>query len=947
MTEASSIDLSAKTGFFFICFNYYTDQALNVKTISTERIPLKIQKAYDTLKSIMDRMLWEFTGSNGDFSSTIAHKVKTLYFPLCNTLPLMSSITPDLHGDLKSGFNSFLLEPVSRLTLSNSRSSRNFWIYLNPDTIWSATGVSKDSRGLRLADEFRLEAGLLWHRAIRSNKKIGLRARITSFIPASEDPVEVMHVEISNISGARVSFNATAGIPMYARSANNLFDHRHVTSLLQRIQKHSCGIIVTPTLTFDERGHRKNHTSYFVLGIDEKYGPPLYLYPTQEMFTGDAGDLESPEAVLKNLPPPKNAAIQGKEAMAGLRFKKASLGPGEKTSYTLLLGISDNVREIKRVLEKFDSPQKIDSAFEKTRSWWKAKSSSIRISSGERTFDAWLCWVNAQPTLRKIFGCSFLPDFDYGKGGRGWRDLWQDCLSLLLNDPREARELLVNNFQGVRIDGSNATIIGKGPGEFIADRNNISRVWMDHGVWPWFTLHLYLNQTADFSILSSEIPYFRDRLLSRSKEIDSRWSPAYGKNLKTKNNDIYRGTILEHVLLQHLVQFFNVGEHNHILLEGADWNDGLDMAAQKGESVAFSAFYAYNLSTIADVLETLPEKHFPLLKEITLLLDTLAGGGIDYASTAQKRNLLQKYMDSVKQAVSGKKVAVNKTLLIRDLRKKSSWMYRNIAGKEWLKEGFFNGYYDNNGRKVEGRRDGRMRMTLTGQVFAVLAGIATPKQVRQIIANANKYLKDKRGGIRLNTDFGKEQPALGRAFSFVYGEKENGAVFNHMCVMYAYALYKQGFASEAYRTLYTLFQKAVDTPRSKIYPCLPEYFNAEGRGMYSYLTGSASWFMFTLLTQGFGIRGQAGDLLIEPKLVKEQFRHSSQISAQTSFAGKRIEVRFNNPRKKDYGSYLIREARVNGICLPAELPAKSILISRPELNQLISPALNTVELLLD
>jgi len=30
-----------------------------------------------------------------------------------------------------------------------------------------------------------------------------------------------------------------------------------------------------------------------------------------------------------------------------------------------------------------------------------------------------------------------------------------------------------DNFAGVRIDGSNATIVGRQPGEFKADRNNI------------------------------------------------------------------------------------------------------------------------------------------------------------------------------------------------------------------------------------------------------------------------------------------------------------------------------------------------------------------------------------------------------------------------------------------------------------------------------------------
>ncbi len=57
--------------------------------------------------------------------------------------------------------------------------------------------------------------------------------------------------------------------------------------------------------------------------------------------------------------------------------------------------------------------------------------------------------------------------------------------------------MLLNNFAGIRVDGSNATIIGSKPGEFIADRNKIPRVWMDHGVWPFLTTQLYIDQTGD------------------------------------------------------------------------------------------------------------------------------------------------------------------------------------------------------------------------------------------------------------------------------------------------------------------------------------------------------------------------------------------------------------------------------------------------------------------
>ena len=50
----------------------------------------------------------------------------------------------------------------------------------------------------------------------------------------------------------------------------------------------------------------------------------------------------------------------------------------------------------------------------------------------------------------------FYPDHDYGKGGKGWRDIWQDLLSLILIEPKLVRNNLINNFAGVRIDGSNA-----------------------------------------------------------------------------------------------------------------------------------------------------------------------------------------------------------------------------------------------------------------------------------------------------------------------------------------------------------------------------------------------------------------------------------------------------------------------------------------------------------
>jgi len=780
--------------------------------------------------------MWRFTDNCGTFESDCAHRISGLYFPLCNE-KIMSSVSPDLHGDIKTGENSFLLTPVSRIDLVDARSSRNFWVYINKDKIWSATGVSKDLRQME-KDKFYLEAGLLWHKITRENKCIGLKAEILSFVPAGNEPVEITQVRVTNVTTRNITFIPTASIPIYARSAANLRDHRHVTSLLQRITLHKFGVIVKPTLVFDESGHRPNKNYYFVLGWDQNFKAPQYLYPTQEMFCGEGGDLEAPLSVLRNLPPGKER-IQGKEAMGGLRFRKVTLRPRQSQAYIILAGISDDKREILRAVRQFNRPKKVEAALKITQDFWKKKADSFVLSSGDADFANWFRWVSIQPALRRIFGCSFLPDFDYGKGGRGWRDLWQDCLGLIFSNPAQARKILTNNFSGVRIDGSHATIVGKKPGEFIADRNNLSRVWMDHGVWPLLTTDLYLKETGDFSLLFREAPYFRDQQIFRSRGFDHNWSPAAGNKLKTPSGKVYQGTILEHLLVENLVQFFNVGAHNHVRLEGGDWNDGLDMARDKGESVAFSCMYAYNLGCLAEILLSLGQKKIKIARELKILFTKT-----DYRNIQAKQKILKKYFEETKSHICGEKFSIDSDLLAKDLLTKSEWMKQYIRKKEWLKQGFFNGYYDNKNERVEGLKNGQIRMTLTAQVFAIMSGVATDEQIKSILENTKKYLWDKRlKGYRLNTDFKEEQHHLGRAFSFVYGDKENGAFFNHMAVMFAYALLKRGYAKEGEEVLDSVYRMSINTPVSKIYPCLPEYFNAEGRGMYSYLTGSASWFM--------------------------------------------------------------------------------------------------------
>lgn len=897
---------------------------------------------------------WRFVGNDGTFALKDPQRTSFLYFPLANEVGMMASITPLLGGDAKSGQNTFLLPPVSIEDLHVSRATRNFWVYVPGKGAWSATGHSarQIAQSWR-AEKVMLEAGFLWHKITRENRRLGLCFEVVNFVPATNDKVELMRVTITNLLKDEVTITPTAAIPLYGRSADNVRDHRHVTSLLHRIRTVRHGVVVQPTLSFDERGHRPNRTAYCVLGADGRGVPPVGFFPLVEEFIGEGGTLDWPEAVVANRPVACKAGAQlaGYEAIGALRFRKITLKPGRSATYVLALAILEEGDGAEAIAETYCSQERFEALFAQTAAYWRERLEALSFHSADADLDRWVKWVTLQPILRRIYGCSFLPHHDYGRGGRGWRDLWQDCLALLMMDPSGVRGLLLNNYAGVRIDGTNATIIGSRPGEFIADRNNISRVWMDHGAWPFLTTRLYIEQSGDLAFLLEEQVYFKDAQISRAKDWDNEWSPEQGTRLMTSRGDVYTGTVLEHLLVQHLSAFFNVGEHNHIRLENADWNDGLDMAPDRGESVAFTALYASNLLELGKMVLALRERlgvhKVAVAAEIVPLLDTLAGG-VNYDSVEEKRALLNAYFSACRHTLSGEKREVDIQDLADDLTRKARWMFDHIRTTEWVSDaegrGWFNGYYDNDGLRVEGPHPSGVRMTLTGQTFAIMGGIATDEQVRRIVLAADHYLKDPAvGGYRLNTDFGEIKLNLGRCFGFAFGHKENGAMFSHMAVMYANALYRRGFVREGREVLNLIYRHCRDFEKCRIYPGIPEYVNAKGRGMYHYLTGSASWLLLTLLTEVYGVKGMMGDLTLAPKLTSEQFDGRGEASVSTLFAGRKLRVIYRNQARLDYGRYKVRSIRLDGAEVPYATQEGMQVIARSMIESLNPDTVHRIE----
>ena len=85
--------------------------------------------------------------------------------------------------------------------------------------------------------------------------------------------------------------------------------------------------------------------------------------------------------------------------------------------------------------------------------------------------------------------------------------------------------------------------------------------------------------------------------------------------------------------------------------------------------------------------------------------------------------------------------------------------------------------------------------------------------------------------------------------------------------------------------------------------------------MYHYLTGAASWYMMTMITEVFGVRGEAGDLVVCPKLVTAQFDEKNEAGIRLTFAGKEFEILYHNEKGLEFGEYKIGQAECDGVML--------------------------------
>ena len=167
---------------------------------------------------------------------------------------------------------------------------------------------------------------------------------------------------------------------------------------------------------------------------------------------------------------------------------------------------------------------------------------------------------------------------------------------------------------------------------------------------------------------------------------------------------------------------------------------------------------------------------------------------------------------------------------------------------------------------------------------------------------------------------------VGRITGFVYGHKEHGSKWVQQNIMLAYGLYKQGLVTQGNEIMQEVYEIANNTEEAQIFPGIPSYFNHQNKGAYAYLTGSSSWFLMTLITEIYGVKGEMGMLKLEPKLSSNYFDKNNQSVISTIFSTYKIKVVYQNLNKLSYDDYRITALRVNDVNVDIISTEKSLII---------------------
>ena len=473
---------------------------------------------------------------------------------------------------------------------------------------------------------------------------------------------------------------------------------------------------------------------------------------------------------------------------------------------TFTIGAYRDSAEMDRIVNKYKDLATAHSELLRVTKEWHNRLDQIHVETPDNGFNLMVNgWLLYQALSARLYAKA---GYYQVSGAFGFRDQLQDSVNVVTLFPEITKNQILENARHQFLEGDVLHW-------WLKNKNFGQRSrYRDDALWLVYAVNEYIRATDDYRILKIDVPFIEAPALMDYEE-------EKGVSYTYTN---FSRPLAEHLKIIIEAALADLGEHGLPRMWGGDWNDGMNAIGIKGrgESVWLGFFLYDNLGRFIDMAKTYnlrdPEK--------------IAG--------------YERAREALKEAL-------------------------NTAG--WGGEYYLRAYHDD-GNKIGAPENPECAIDLLCQSFAILTNVADHDRTKSILKHVRENLVDDKNKIvkLINPPFKLSPSYPGYIQDYPPGIRENGGQYTHSVAWYIEALAKSGDRAGAYETFCNVNPvNRTKTPadvakyRTEPYVIVADIYSNwgnEGRGGWTWYTGSAGWFYRVAIETILGIQKHGEKLLI-------------------------------------------------------------------------------------
>ncbi len=539
-------------------------------------------------------------------------------------------------------------------------------------------------------------------------------------------------------------------------------------------------------------------------------------------FLGRNGSMQQPAAMYRTRLSGRTGSALDPCCAMQVAFE---LGDGGEREIIFRLGTARHTSVTQALAQKMKGSMAAAESLKKVNEYWSETLGAVQVDTPDKALNVLANgWLPYQTLACRIWARSGY----YQSGGAfGFRDQLQDVLSLIHSKPELAREQILRcasrQFKEGDVQHWWHPPLGRGV------RTRCS----DDFLWLPFATARYILGTNDLELLKQPVTYLEGRLLNAGEE-------SY-YDLPNQMED--SASLYDHCVAAIRHGFFRWGAHGLPLIGSGDWNDGMDRVGieDKGESI-WLGFFFY---------------------DVLMRFSKVAALHSDQAFSDECKNEAAK-------------------------------LQKNIEANGWDGEWYRRAYFDD-GTPLGSKENDECRIDSISQSWSVLSGAGDPERSKMGMAAVDKQLVRRDLGLiqLLDPPFDKSDLNPGYIKGYVPGVRENGGQYTHAAVWTIMAFAALGENEKAWE-LFSMINpvnhgntpELINIYKAEPYVAAADIYAAdphEGRGGWTWYTGSAGWMNYLILDSILGLKIEADKLHLSPCIpaawdgFKVTYRHRTSL----------------------------------------------------------------------